>query len=234
MAKVVYFDAFGAIPKREFTKPDAVISKRGRAPHVAIVEKAKGLGADALKDGWERAFGNLLYDLRRAVDIDPILQTLLLKRVRGWAAAGSLPMKELLDKDFTVEALERIDDTQPWMKPADLPERGKAELALASLKDFQPLADRAAKATARADQEHRTGYVAAGWLLQDREKNWRMHAFPTEPALRNATLWTFAASAGAGAQLQLHPLGVLENGEPKLASSHRCRAYALVFAEVPQ
>lgn len=149
---------------------------RGVAPQSVIAEEVKALPENFAEKDWEGTVIKVAQKVRDDSDMDPILKTVLLRRLLNCAVKGSLPLQATL-ADFR----ERMDNRGfeidvAWADPdsKDAAEiRPKAKEFIAKFPSLAPALKAAQEAQQKIEADVAKMYrVPSGWLACGGEGRW--------------------------------------------------------------
>jgi len=192
----------------------------GWSPQTRIGVKYKALISQAaVVADWEKVMIDLLIEIRKAAEMDPILKLTLLKKVTGYAMEGSVPLQAALAPLKAVMEQSDVDLNVPWMDPESVDASGlrpHAEQVVESLPDLLDMLREARAQRRRIDQIIARTYRSAGWLAQDDSK-WGLR---TGTALPNeGVLWV--AVTEEGPRTAWKKLGHINGGKVELTPESR-------------
>ena len=211
------------------------ISETSRAPQSLLADQVKKLPKNFGGTSWERNMLEIIEELQRGKNFDPIPQLLLLKQVLDFASKGGYPLGLALKP--CSESIDRanLDLTVAWIDPG-IDASAVREQATETLKQI-PRVDGVLAAVRKTNAEltqaiANTRCQIVGWLAQDRHNGWTCRS----PSTTTGTHQLFVALPIAGSNaVEWREIGTCVEGRITIQAT-AAEALAegrLVFARTP-
>jgi hypothetical protein len=188
-----------------------------RAPQSVLSEMTIRELTRMTDSNWEAAFSGILQRLHSDTKLDPILKTVLLRRVVDVACQGSQPLARALETHRQRLNSPELKLDANWLKPGDADAttaRIVAEAVVSSLPSPDEIAPQVAKAQAALRQPFAPRYTWTGWLVKDDALGWQCR---TRDAHRPGDLYVVHRPAAGG--VAIVKVGELRAGGATLSAT---------------
>ncbi|APW60108.1 hypothetical protein [Paludisphaera borealis] len=177
---------------RERAKPivKANIIYSSVSPQTKIGVRYKAIfSRAAMIPDWDKVMFDLLTEIRKDAEMDPILKLTLLKKVTEYAMQGSVPLQAALAPLKAVMEQSDVDLNVPWMDPESVDAgrlRLTAERVVESMPDSLEMLREARVQEHRIEQIITLTYRSVGWLAQE-DSTWGLRSGSVLP--NEGELW---------------------------------------------
>ena len=172
MLQLKYLVDRGDRERTEVIPVSEIISK-GLSPQSKLAARAKELLSDRPKlDNWETVMIDLLRSIVSETDVDPIVQTILLKSVVKSAGEGSEPIRISLESMIKQLDHAKIDLETDWTDPEDGPLAENKQQALKLIEAIRAKVPTENHVRTTRDQLERIvlqTHRSVGWLVRDHD-----------------------------------------------------------------